>query len=349
MSTITFAANHNLKTREMKESLLQYLACPVCSGDFSLTTEDSHEIITGQLRCSRCLQKYSISGGIPRFADLENDDKQRGTAENFGAQWLVFDHVEEHHEKQFLDWIAPVIPAFVRDKTVLEGGCGKGRHTRLIGEWGARDVIGIDLSDAVEAAYRNTKDLPNVHIIQADIYRLPLKRVFDYAFSVGVLHHLPDPRAGFASLVRHLKSGGAISAWVYGRENNGWIVNLVNPLREHITSKLPPRILYYLSYLPTAILYLFLKLVYRPLGGTNFARYLFYADYLSYIARFPFREIHNIVHDHLTAPIAFYIGREEFGDWFRAAEAVRVEINWHNRNSWRGFAFTEKSEAGHAK
>ncbi|MBP6820715.1 MAG: methyltransferase domain-containing protein, partial [Acidobacteria bacterium] len=245
----------------MKETLIQYLACPACAGNLSLSLAetDNGEIISGALRCSGCNKSFVVSNGIPRFADLANDEVQRETAENFGEQWLEFDHVEQHHEKQFLDWIAPVKPGFVIGKAVIEGGCGKGRHTRLIGEWGAKAVIGVDLSVAVEAAYRNTKDLPNVHIIQADIYQLPLKPEFDYAFSVGVLHHLPNPRAGFASLTQHVKPGGAISAWVYGLENNGWIVNFVNPLREHVTSKLPMRALYVLSYLPTLILWLALK------------------------------------------------------------------------------------------
>lgn len=325
----------------MKESLLQYLACPACAGNLFLkTTErDGGEIISGALYCADCGKSFAVRDGVPRFADLTGDEVQQETAENFGQQWLEFDHVADHHEKQFLDWIAPVTSDFVRGKTVIEGGCGKGRHTRLIGEWSAKAVIGVDLSVAVEAAYRNTKDLPNVHIIQADIYQLPLKKTFDYAFSVGVLHHLPNPRAGFASLVKTLQPGGAISAWVYGLENNGWIVNFVNPLREHITSKLPMRALYWLSYLPTLILWLPLKLVYQPLANTRLKRFLFYADYLCYIARFPFREIHNIVHDHLTAPVAFYISRQEFAEWFKDANAERVELHWHNKNSWRGLGY----------
>lgn len=336
----------------MKESLLPYLACPSCGGDLALTVvqREANEITSGQLSCSACPRSFAVRDGIPRFADLAHDEVQRGTAENFGAQWLEFDHVQRHHEKQFLDWIAPVTPEFVRGKTVVEGGCGKGRHTRLIGEWGAKDVIGVDLSVAVEAAYRNTRDLANVHIIQADIYHLPLKPVFDYAFSVGVLHHLPDPRAGFASLVNHVRPGGAISAWVYGRENNEWIVNFVNPLRQRVTSKLPMRALYYLSYLPALALWLPLKLVYRPFGNTGLKRFLFYADYLCYIAKFPFREIHNIVHDHLTAPVAFYIRRDEFDEWFRDARTERAEIHWHNKNSWRGFASIKpaaRAEATH--
>jgi SAM-dependent methyltransferase len=338
----------------MKETLLQYLLCPSCQGEIALSANerDGGEIISGQLRCGDCRSSFPIRNGVPRFAGSEGDEQQCDTAGNFGAQWLVFDHLGPHHERQFLDWIAPVTPEFVRDQVVLEGGCGKGRHTRLIGQWGARDVIGIDLSMAVEAAFRNTRDLPNVHIIQADIYRLPLRRCFDYAFSVGVLHHLPDPRGGFASLVGRVKSGGAISAWVYGRENNGWIVRFVNPLRERITSKLPPRLLYFLSYLPAAILYAALRLIYAPADGTKLARHLFYADYLGYIARFPFREIHNIVHDHLTAPVAFYLRRKEFDQWFDDAWIERAEIHWHNRNSWRGFAHVRSSaraEAGYAK
>ncbi|MGH9844215.1 MAG: methyltransferase domain-containing protein [Blastocatellia bacterium] len=337
----------------MKESLLRFLLCPACAGEVELNAgaRGGQEILTGELCCRNCRASFPIRNGVPRFADLETDEVQRGTAENFGAQWLEFDHVESHHQQQFLDWIAPVTPDFIRGKVVLEGGCGKGRHTRAIAEWGAQTIIGMDLSDAVEAAWRNTRDLPNVHIIQADIYRLPLKPAFDYAFSVGVLHHLPDPRAGFASLIGRLKPGGAISAWVYGRENNGWIVHFVNPLRERITSRLPMRALYALSYLPAAVLYVLLKLIYAPLAGTPLSRFLFYADYLTYISKFPFREIHNIVHDHLTAPVAFYISREEFAEWFKQAQAERVEIHWHNRNSWRGFGFTkasEKAEARHA-
>ena len=335
----------------MKETLLPLLACPGCGGnlDVTVTQQDGREISAGELRCVSCAQRFPIRHGIPRFVELANDAIQRETAENFGAQWLVFDHVQQHHQQQFLDWIAPVTPDFVRGKLVLEGGCGKGRHTRAIAEWGAEAIVGVDLSEAVEAAYRNTRDLPNAHVIQADIYKLPLKQTFDYAFSVGVLHHLPEPRRGFLSLFAKLKPGGAISAWVYGRENNGWIVHFINPLREHFTSRLPMRALYWLSYLPTLVLYLVLKLVYAPLGRTALKGSLFYADYLCYIAAFPFREIHNIVHDHLTAPVAFYLSREEFGEWFSSAQAERVELHWHNRNSWRGFGSAKGAAAKEAR
>lgn len=329
----------------MKERLINYLACAGCGGDLSLkvSERDGDEVIAGELTCDGCGAVVPVRGGIPRFVDFAAGENR--TAENFGAQWQVFDHVAAHHRQQFLDWIAPVTPEFVRGRVVLEGGCGKGRHTRLAGEWGAREVIGIDFSEAVEAAWRNTRDLPNVHIVQADIFRLPVKPVIDYAFSVGVLHHLPDPRRGFASLVSRVRPGGAISAWVYGRENNGWIVRLVNPLRERLTAKLSPRVLYVVSMIITLGMMLPLRLIYAPARRRGWNR-LFYADYLGYISGFPFREIHNIVHDHLTAPIAFYLRREEVAEWYAEAGMPEAVVTWHNRNSWRGFGTLPGGEDG---
>lgn len=334
----------------MKRTLLEFLVCPSCSADFKLseTQTEANEILTGELSC-QCSSPVPIRNGVPRFIDVAPTTEET-TSRNFGAQWLEFDHVDERHEGQFLDWIYPIKPNFVHGKTVLEGGCGKGRHTRLVASWDAHTVIGVDVSEAVDVAFRNTRSLANAHIIQADINRLPLKRSFDYAFSVGVLHHLPDPRRGFLSLAEHLRPGGSLSAWVYGRENNGWVVHLINPFRRNVTSKLPFRVLYYLSYFPALLLYVAARLVYRPLAGTKLGRALFYSDYITYISRFPLREIHNIVHDHLTAPIAHYISRPEFERWFHDAEAERVEISWHNRNSWRGFGtIAGRAEVRHAK
>ena len=297
--------------------------------------------MTGELRCNSCAVSFPIIGGIPRFANPEKIESDKAaTAAGFGWQWQHFTQDDPRYAEQFLGWIAPVAPEFFRDKVVLEGGCGKGRHTQLAAHWGAKDVIGIDLSDAVETAFASTRALENAHIIQADIYHLPLARSFDYAFSVGVLHHLPDPRAGFISLASKVKPGGHISAWVYGAENNEWITRWVNPVRERLTSRINRRALLQVSKLPAGCLYLATKLVYGPLNKTkNFssmAQRLFYNDYLKAIAPFGWREQHTIVFDHLVAPTAFYISREEFEDWWRDVPASDVEISWHNKNSWRG-------------
>ncbi|MFN2453434.1 MAG: methyltransferase domain-containing protein [Pyrinomonadaceae bacterium] len=329
----------------MKLKLLQYLACPACGGAIQLLSAARNcgeEILDGDLVCKACARQYPVVRGVPRLADAASiETGKAATAANFGWEWQHFAQADERYSEQFLGWIAPVQPDFFQNKIVLEGGCGKGRHTQLAARWGAREIVGVDLSAAVEVAYAATRDMENAHIIQADIYNPPLRQVFDYAFSVGVLHHLPDPREGFLSLASKVKAGGHLSAWVYGAENNEWIVRFVSPVRENISSRMNLRALLHLSKLPTAALYAATKLVYGPLnksrGGVRYARRLFYNDYLQQLAGFGWREHHAIVFDHLVAPTAFYLTRAEFEEWWKALGATDTVIGWHNRNSWRGF------------
>lgn len=328
----------------MRERALEYLACPDCAADLKLnaTSFTGEQVEEGELLCTACDAEYPIRRGVPRFVRDVGGVEAR-TAEAFGYEWIRYAELAERYRQQFLDWIRPVDDAFFRDRVVLEGGCGKGRHTRLAGEFGARDVIAIDLSDAVDAAYANTRDLSNIHIVQADLNRPPVKQVFDYAFSVGVLHHLPDPERGFQALVSRLREGGSVSAWVYGREGNGWIVHIVSPLRERVTSRLPHGLLEVLATMLTVPLFAATRLVYGPTGGRFAGFALPYAKYLSYIAPFPFREQRHIVFDHLVAPVAFYIRREELAAWFLRAGLRDVRIESHNANSWRGFGSTAQS------
>ena len=226
-----------------------------------------------------------------------------------------------------------------KDQVVLEAGCGMGRHTELVARSGAKAVIGVDFSSAVYPAEQRVQSYPNAHIVRADINALPLKACADIAFSVGVLHHLPDPRRGFLSVVSRLRPGGKMIAWVYGAENNGWITRVVSPLRAKVFSKLPMPAVSTLAFgLTAGLLYPALKLVYKPLTNSDRLRplgqKLFYATYLSSIAPFSFRHVRHIVFDHLLAPIAFYIPREEIEHWAHEANLEGPVVRWHNQMSW---------------
>lgn len=302
---------------------------------------DGIEILEGELACISCDARFPISGGVPRFANLDEIEPEKAAiAESFSFEWKHFTQEDELYGDQMLGWIDPVKPEFFKDKIVLDGGCGKGRHMKLAAEWGAREVIGIDLSEAVEPAFAASKGSENMHVIQGDLCRLPFKRVFDYAYSLGVIDHVPEPIVGFRSVASKIKPGGSFSVWVYGAENNEWITSFVSPLRERFTSRIRPRALLHLSKLPTAALYAVTKLVYRPLnrskGGSAVANHLFYNDYMNTISKFGWREQHTIVFDHLVAPAAAYSTREEFESWWNDIGAADTVIGWHNKNSWRG-------------
>src|SRR3989338_7881926 len=190
----------------MKQRLLSYLACPFCGDSLELTIQQSEdeEITEGVLQ-SACGRSFTITRSVPRMMTSLSGLKQK-TAKSFGFEWNTFVKMFTAYQENFLNYIAPIQENFFKDKLVLDAGCGVGRHTYWAAKFGAREVIGVDFSDAVDASYENTKNLPNVHIVQADIYHLPFKKeTFDFAFSIGVLHHLPDPEKGFQSIIPFVK------------------------------------------------------------------------------------------------------------------------------------------------
>jgi SAM-dependent methyltransferase len=128
----------------------------------------------------------------------------------------------------------------LQGKLVLDAGVGAGRYADVASRWGA-DLVGVDLSFAVEASHLNFADRPNVWIAQADIGALPFTPgSFDYIFAIGVLHHTPNTRAYFLKLVPFLKPGGTIAIWVYPREGD-------YAIRERwirFVNKIPPQVFY---------------------------------------------------------------------------------------------------------
>lgn len=323
----------------MKRSLLPFLVCCGCGGTLELREEKTEgaEVLEGCLACQGCARSYSVTRGIPRFVRKDLSADQQATAAAFGYEWTHYSNLTEADRREFLAWISPLSPADFKDQIVLDAGCGKGRHIFLAAQFGARTVIGVDLSDAVEAAFGNTRHLPNVHVVQADILHLPFRNPFTLAYSIGVLHHLPVPREGFRALASHLEPGGRISTWVYGKEGNRWIELLVDPVRKHVTSRLPRFITVCLCFPPAVLLYAGLKLLYGPARKSpGLKRLLPYSDYLCSISDYTFAENFWNVFDQLVAPTAYYHSREEVADWFRMCGVEKVHIERHNSNSWRG-------------
>jgi len=323
----------------LKPSVVSLLTCPACAQSFDIVADrvEGSEVIDGGLVCQGCAFRFPILRGVPRLLRKPLDAEQKATADAFGYEWTHYSALTDADQKEFLAWIAPLTPADFKDRVVLDAGCGKGRHIFLAAQFGARAVLGVDLSDAVEAAFRNTLHLPNVHVIQADILDLPFKRPFDLAYSIGVIHHLPVPKAGFLALCSHVKAGGRVSTWVYGKEGNLWIEKLVDPIRKNITSRLPRVMIRGLCFIPAVTLFAGLKLLYRPARKLDWLkRTLPYSDYLCSISDYSFSENFWNVFDQLVAPTAFYHSREEVADWFKTADAKDIEIARHNSNSWRG-------------
>src|SRR6185436_5017209 len=112
--------------------------------------------------------------------------------------------------------------------------------------------------------------------------------------------------------------GGRMCAWVYGREGNGWIVGLVDPIRKTVTSRLPRPVLWALSTALSIPLQAFLRISFRrlPDGSTRARLPVPYRAYFAWMARYDFRHNRAIVFDHLVPGLAFYIRGDDFRSWF---------------------------------
>ncbi len=322
----------------MRREALEFIACPKCHGALTLTrgeAESDGHIIEGEVGCAKGC-RYPISAGVPTLLAGDVDEVKLKTAQRFAEEWTRWSESRSYYEKQFLGWLAPLTAQDFEGKAVFEGGCGKGRHTELVSKFGARAIVSIDLGDSAYVAFKQTRALKNAHVVIGDLLNPPVQRVFDLAFSVGVLHHLPDPAAGFKALKGVVKKGGRVAFWVYGRENNEWIVKFVDPIRKTLTSKMPAEWLKPLSMPPSAALWAAIKLLYKPKQDGR-GPSLPYGDYFAAMHDFPLDEIHSIVFDQLVTPVAYYLSESEVREWFDGG-FDDVKVRWHGEYSWTGHA-----------
>lgn len=194
--------------------LLDVLGCPRCHDALSCVPEaqdSTDDVRTGTLRCAACSASYPISSGIPRFVP---DDVY---ASSFGYQWNRFrteqlDSVNGttlSRDRLYAEtgWSK----AWMRGKWILDAGCGAGRFLDVVAESGA-EVVGLDISHAIDAARDNLDKRPHVHFVQASIYEMPFRDgVFDGVYCIGVIQHTPDPLASVRALPRVLRQGGRIA------------------------------------------------------------------------------------------------------------------------------------------
>ena len=221
----------------MKPELLPLLRCPECHSNLKLHRQSGtgHEIERGNLRCLKCGRIYPIIRSIPRF--VPSDSYVR----SFSVEWTVFARTQLDNETSaeskltFVEKIG-IEPEELSGCTVLEAGCGMGRFLDVVSQARQTRVVGFDLSLAVESAYENVGQRPNVHIVQADAMRPPFADAcFDLIYSIGVLHHTPDPERAFLQLVPLLRENGWIAIWVYPKYS--WA--MLSELYRRATTRLP--------------------------------------------------------------------------------------------------------------
>lgn len=227
------------------------------------------------------------------------------SSERFGFEWNKYSKIDSRYQDQFKNWTYPLVEEDFKDKEILDAGCGMGRNSFWPLMWGAKHITAFDFDKrSLAAAEKTLEKFTNKEILYKNIHEFTWQDKFDLAFSIGVIHHLEDPKKALRNIVNSLKQGGGILVWVYSYEGNEWIVKLVDPVRIHITSKLPVRLVHFLSYFCSVPLWVFVKIFRGPNG------------YLRQLSTFKFWHLHSIVFDQLIPTIAHYWSKEEVQELF---------------------------------
>lgn len=228
----------------MKRNLLGILCCPKCRGNLTGPQPGEAEISEGDLFCDDCGSCYPVINGIPRFVEADN------YASSFGYQWNLF-RKEQMDSQNGATISADRLwnetgwtPEELKDKWVLDVGCGAGRFLDA-SSMSEGKVVGIDISSAIDAAKENLKGRENVHLIQASIYDLPFKPgIFDYVYCIGVIQHTPNPVASIKSIAEVVKPEGELAVTIYPRKlwtklfSKYWIRPVTKRLKKETLLKL---------------------------------------------------------------------------------------------------------------
>ncbi len=242
------------------------------------------EIRTAILHCTGCGKEYPVIGGIPRFVpDVYNDfpdfpkkyadyfrtppqqaseefqTLHRSTKKSFGFQWLRYRVTDHQENRDHLFRRTATQPGTLGGQLFFEAGCGMGRYLKVFSDEPGAEVVGLDLSLAVNRAYEENKANPLIHVVQGNIMQLPMRPgTIDHVYSIGVLHHTPSTEQACQSVVKLLKPGGRMSVWLYhvwsppGQTGfaalHSRLKGGVTDAIRVVTTRLPHKVLHYLCY-----------------------------------------------------------------------------------------------------
>jgi SAM-dependent methyltransferase len=192
---------------------------------------------------------------------MSNQDRE--TVAGFGDEWQRFDQTElrgDEHSALFQRYFA-IFPwnQLPAEAEGFDMGCGSGRWAQLVAPKVGR-LHCIDPSAALDVARRNLEGHGNCVFHAAGVGDDILQPCsMDFGYSLGVLHHVPDPHAGIAECAKFLKPGAPFLLYLYYAFDNRplWFRALwkLSDWIRRVVSRLPHGARYWVSQLLALVVY----------------------------------------------------------------------------------------------
>ena len=211
----------------MTPGLLDYLCDPADRTPLVLeqATYGSDGNIESGWLVSTSGHRYPIRDGVPRFIGTDT----QGSVTSFGDEWNHFNFDEFH-----INWLEHTVKntfgstEVFKGRRIVDAGAGSGAQSRWLSESGARHVIALELSHAVDGVIRrNLAGIANVDVVQCSIDAPPLRDdCMDMVICHNVIQHTPSVEGTARALWRIVGPGGEFVFNCYQKNDQGLLRKL---------------------------------------------------------------------------------------------------------------------------
>jgi SAM-dependent methyltransferase len=262
---------------------------------------------------------------------MTNLNKYRDqTISDFGDQWTR--HTENPEYYGSVELFADIIQPFlslddIKGSKCADIGSGTGRIVLVMLAAGAKSITAVEPSRAYDVLMQNVAQAGDrVRCLNVTGDALP-RDDFDLVLSIGVLHHIPDPKPVVRAAYQSLRPGGRMLAWIYGHEGNRAYRSIFMPVRL-VTRNLPIAV-------NEAIAWLLYPIVLGYAAIACRLSYLPLSNYLSNVfMRFPPGERRLVILDQINPRWAKYYTRQEAEALLRDAGFKDVRLHHRHGYSW---------------
>ena len=252
------------------------------------------------------------------------------TIQDFGIQWNAFTRIDSWSiSDELFTSIAP--PFVTRDdiqgKKIAEIGSGSGNMTLQLLAAAPKKLIAVEPSKAMQVLKNNTSDYSDhIYYINDTGENLPNNLDLDWIFSIGVIHHIPDPCPTIKAAYNALRSGGKILLWLYGKEGNKLYLSIMEPIRL-LTKKMSHKKLNLLTYLLLPLTYMYINLCkVFPLPLASYAKNI--------LSQMPAHGIRLVIYDQLNPHYAKYYTKIEAEALLQEAGFIEIKLHQRLGYSW---------------
>jgi len=242
----------------------------------------------------------------------------------FSSEWVNYDWDEGSYWNltpdvmyKSMNFMLDLSRRPVKDKLILEVGIGIGGIADYMARRAECELVGMDLSYAVDPAYRHFGTNPFLHIVQGSAFAPQFREnTFDLVYSQGVLHHTFSTKSAFDQICKLPKLGGRLYVWVYNpHDDQRTLIRRAIMLMETVIRPLCCRLpasLQTVALLPLLPLYLIHQNFLAERNGSPRIKY-------------GLREAMHAARDRFTPRFAHRHTEEEVCRWFREAGYINLQ------------------------